>query len=283
MTFAAFAIQHGLIVDQVYPSERIHRCPTDAHPRSKNGAYLFTGERGWIMDWSTGQPIQFWNDKNAVGWSDADKRAWAAKKHEADIKREGGYRKAAKTALELIKRCQPDEHAYLKGKQLPDVLGLVTEDRELVVPMRNLVNNELVGVQVIKWLMDERKWEKKMLFGMRAKAAVFRLGSAKAPETWLCEGYVTGLTIERALRRLSLNASVLVCFSANNMIHVAPQIHGRKFVFADNDASGTGESAAKATDAPYAMSSIVGEDANDWYARAGILAVCKAILEVRNE
>lgn len=200
---------------------------------------------------------------------------------EEERKKQANYQRAAKTAAALIKTCKPEEHNYLRSKQLPDVLGLVDEDRALVVPMRNLADNELVGCQIIKWLMEPREWEKKMIFGMRAKGAVFRLGSPHAGETWLVEGYATGLTLELVLRRLNLNASVLICFSADNMAHVAPMVGGRKFVFADNDVSGTGQRVANETGLPFCMSPALGEDCNDMYARAGLLAVCKLVMETR--
>lgn len=281
MTFAAFAASHGLIVDQVYPSDKIKRCGTENKPRSTNGAYFYNGERGFVYLWDQDAKPIWWNDAKATPWTDAEKREWAAKKRQEEQRREDGYRKAAATAATILKGCKPAQHNYLRSKQLPDVCGLVNADMDLIVPMRHVTNNELVGAQVIKWLMDSREWQKKMIYGMRAKSAVFRLGSARSAETWMVEGYATGLTIELALRRLSLNASVLVCFSANNMAHVAPMVQGRKFVFADNDKSGTGESAAKATGAPYAMSPVEGEDANDLYARAGLMAVCKAVMETR--
>lgn len=280
MTFQAFALSHGLLIGDLYPSEKIRRCGTDAHPRSDNGAYFYDGERGWVFAWDGEAKTIWWNDRDARPWSAEEKAAWVAKKRQAEAEREASYRRASMRAFELIKACKPATHNYLRGKQLPEVMGLVNEARELLVPMRDIRNNELVGVQIIKFLTDSREWTKKMLPGMRAKGAVFRLGAARG-ETWLVEGYATGLTVELALRRLSLTASVLVCFSANNLTYVATQVGGRKFVFADNDESGTGEAAAKATGLPYAMSGVVGEDANDLYARAGIFAVCRAVMEAR--
>jgi putative DNA primase/helicase len=193
-----------------------------------------------------------------------------------------GYRRAAAKAAGIIRQCKTSTHNYLRSKQLPDALGLVTEDEELFVPMRSLEGNDLVGGQIIRWLMDERVWEKKMIHGMRAKGAVLRLGSRRSGETWLCEGYATGLSIEAALRRVCANASVLICFSAWNMSHVAPMVPGKKFIFADNDASGTGLKTATESGLPFCMSSVVGEDANDWHARSGVLAVAKAIMELRS-
>jgi putative DNA primase/helicase len=116
---------------------------------------------------------------------------------------------------------------------------------------------------------------------MRAKGAVLRLGNQRAKETFLCEGYATGLSIELALRRLRLNASVLVCFSDSNMAHVATMIVGPAFVVADNDASQAGEKAARKTCFPWAMSERVGEDANDLHQRAGLAELCKLILDLR--
>lgn len=199
-----------------------------------------------------------------------------------DRRKADGYRFAAAKATVIIDRCKTATHNYLRSKQLPDALGLVTTEEELFVPMRSLENNELVGGQIIRWLMNERVWEKKMIHGMCAKGAVLRLGSRHSAETWLCEGYATGLSIEAALRRVSSNASVLICFSAWNMGHVAPMVSGKKFIFADNDVSGTGLRTATESGLPFCMSPIAGEDANDWHARSGVLAVAKAIMELRS-
>jgi putative DNA primase/helicase len=166
-------------------------------------------------------------------------------------------------------------------KGLPDAQGLCLPDGALLVPMRSMHTNELQGAQVIRWLPELFKWEKKMIPGMKAKGAVLRLG--KAVETILCEGYATGLSIERAARQLRLSAAVLVCFSDSNMVHVAQMLKGPALVFADNDESGAGERAAKATGLPYCIAPTVGWDANDWHVKDGLLPVCAAILKVRQE
>lgn len=235
----------------------------------------------------------------ANGWSDNDKHAEpSAQEMEArrkaraereaqavreERKRLADNKKAADKAAGLIKSCKPQEHNYLRSKQLPHVMGLVTEDLQLVIPMRNVETNELQGAQVIKWLMNERQWEKKFLYGQKSKGAVFRLGSPLARESWLCEGYATGLSIEAALRQLSLQANVLVCFSAENMAHVASMIKGKKYTFADHDESGTGQAKAKQIGAPYCMSPVLGEDANDMHARAGLFALCQLMMETRKQ
>lgn len=206
----------------------------------------------------------------------AREAASAAEEH----RKHQAYRAAAAAAQAVIEQCELKTHYYLNAKGLPNVVALVS-DMTLIVPMRNLETNQLQGMQTIAWLPEERRWEKKMAHGMRAKGAVLRLGSQRAKETFLCEGYATGLSIEMALNRLRLNASVLICFSDSNMAHVASMLKGPAFVIADNDASQAGEKAARKTGFPWAMSDQVGEDANDLHQRAGLAALCKLILEVR--
>jgi putative DNA primase/helicase len=197
-----------------------------------------------------------------------------------DARKHRAYRAAAEAAQKVIEQSELKTHYYLNSKGLPDVVALVS-DQTLIVPMRNLETNQVQGMQTIDWLPGERRWEKKMAFGMRAKGAVLRLGNQRAKETFLVEGYATGLSIELALRRLRLNASVLVSFSASNLAYVATMIKGQAFVFADNDVSLAGETAAKKTSLPFCMSDVVGEDANDLHQRAGMVALCKMIIDVR--
>jgi putative DNA primase/helicase len=197
-----------------------------------------------------------------------------------DARKQRGYRQAAIDAQRTIDNCAMGTHFYLNAKGLSDVQALVSGSR-LIVPMRNLDTHALQGIQTIDWNAGERRWDKKMAPGMRARGAVLRLGNQRAQETFLCEGYATGLSIDMALRRLRLNASVLVCFSAANMVHVAALARGRRFVVADNDASLAGQAAASKTGLAYCMSERVGEDANDLHQRAGIVALCKLLIDVR--
>jgi putative DNA primase/helicase len=129
--------------------------------------------------------------------------------------------------------------------------------------------------------MLTRKWEKKMLTGMRAKNAVLYMGNREASEAWLVEGLATGLSVHAALRSVGLDASVVVCFSASNLVQVADQIPGKRFVFADNDESQTGEKAAAQTGLSYAMADTVGWDANDLHKAHGLFAVVKCIMAAR--
>lgn len=193
--------------------------------------------------------------------------------------RQKTHAEAAKRAATLISQTTLSEHAYLKEKGLGATLGLVDAEFALLVPMRDYASNALLGVQTIRLI--DNQWEKKMLHGQRAKGAVLRLGPRTCPETCFVEGYATGLSVEIALRLLRINAAVMVCFSAQNMVHVAQGINGTRYVFADNDQSETGEKAAQQAGLPYCMADEVGMDANDLHQKFGVMAVAKKLMEVR--
>jgi putative DNA primase/helicase len=69
-------------------------------------------------------------------------------------------------------------------------------------------------------------------------------------------------------------------------VHVAGLIPGRRFVFADNDASRAGETAAIATGLPYVMAPRPdGQktmDANDLHQSEGVIALAKLIMDARS-
>lgn len=279
--FQSFALAHGLQIDKLYPANRVQRCPTVDKPRSRNGAWFWDGARGWVSDWAQGGELHWFDGGQTKAFTDAERKAWAQRKQAAEVRQQHGWQNAAIAAKELVASCHPKEHNYLHAKGLPQVMGLVDPDGVLIVPMRHAITNELQGAQRIEWLPDERRYEKKMLPGMRAKGAVFRIGPNRAQETFLCEGYATGLSIELAARQMRLSASVLVCFSDGNMINVAPLVKGRAFCFADHDKSGAGQRAAEKTGLPYCMSETEGYDANDEHKKHGLMAVCQLLMKVR--
>ena len=277
MNFHAFARAHGLLIRDLHPSDRIRRCATERHPHRRNGAYLFIGDKGWVQDWSTGEPVQWWNDKDSRPWTDEEKKAWLDRKRTAEKARQDGYASAAASAAQMLSECVIDSHAYLRSKQLPDVRGMIAPDGALLIPMRDCQSNQLLGLQSIRWSEETELFQKKFLPGMRAKNAIYRLGSGS--EIILCEGYATGLSVHAAVKRLRLNASVMCCFSASNLVTVA-KTHGH-FVMADNDQSKTGEQSAIAAGLPWLMPDTVGYDWNDVHSTEGLMAVCKAVMEMR--
>lgn len=276
MRFDEFARLHGLIVDHVIEGRWV-RVPTVDHPRTRNGAYKFLGDIAWVQNHAQSTEVSTWRPD--AGAPDTDREGIAARSREFERRMVGSWKRAANIAGEMVRQAEPGEHNYLHSKGLGHVHGFVLDDGALMVPMRNWETNAVQGAQIIRWLPEERKYEKKMLPGMRAKGAVFRIGSPQARRTWLVEGYATGLSLECAMTTLRLRDAIMVCFSAGNLIHVASVLPGEKLVFADNDESGAGERAAIATGLRYCMACTVGHDANDMHQAEGVFRVASRMLD----
>jgi putative DNA primase/helicase len=281
--FRSFALAHGLEVTDLYPSDRIRRCGTTEHPKARNGAYFYDGDRGWVQDWACGDgEVHWWDDPNRKEPTQADRDEWARRKAQREREQEQLWGTTATKAKRLLEVAKVGEHNYLHRKGLGDVLGLVLPEGQLLIPMRNYLTDHLCGYQTITWDGEAMKFVKKMAYGTRAKGACYVIGPKLTDEVVLCEGYATGLSIDKALRAMRLRATVLVCFNDSNMVVVSKQVEGaRTYVFADNDASGAGERAALATGLNYCMSPVVGEDANDLHKRAGLIPLQKLIMEAR--
>ena len=282
--FINFAKSHGLEIDssKFYPSSKIHRCGTIEKPRSLNGSYLWDGQRGWIFNWSGDARVNWYNDPNAKPWTDEEKRAFELKRQTQRSDQDRAYEQAALKADVTLRSATLEKHGYLSFKGFEDEKGLVL-DGKLLIPMRNVVTNKLQGYQQIYFDYDEHKYNKKMLTGMRAKNAVFRFGERTSEETWLVEGYATGLSVRNALKSCGISASVVICFSASNLVQVADQMPNKRYIFADNDESATGEKSAIATGLPYTMANEVGMDANDLHMKEGLFAVVRKIMQLRQE
>jgi len=282
MNFIDFARANGVEIDpsRFYSSDKIRRCGTVENPRSLNGAYFWDGQRGWVMDWSGEARTIWFEDPNAKPWTEEEKRLWATKRAALTSDLDRQYEQAALQADNTLRAATMNNHPYLEIKGFKDTRGLVMDDK-LLIPMRNVVTNKLQGYQSIRWNLEDRKYEKKMLHGMKAKNAVLYLGNMESPECWLVEGFATGLSLRHALRSVGIPASVVVCFSASNLIQVADQIPGNRYVFADNDESKTGENAATRTGLPWTMADTVGWDANDLHLKESLFAVVGKIMELR--
>lgn len=271
MMFDAFCRAHGLLVDGIEAGRWV-RVPTTDHPRTKNGAYKYLGDVGWIQNHATMSEVAVWRpEAHEVRRIDVDRIRQEAERYQQRVR--DGWSKSATKAAEMVGSARTAEHDYLRLKGHDTEKGLVLDNGALLVPMRHWRTNAIVGAQVISWDDVERRWDKKMIAGMRAKGAVLRLGSAQAPRSWMVEGYATGLSVRAALRVMQSRDAVLICFSAGNLVHVSSMLGGTQAVFADHDISGAGQAAAIKTGQPWCMSAQAGEDANDLHKRSGVFAV----------
>ena len=294
--FIAFARANGVEIDpsRMDDSGKLRRCGTTDHPRSLNGAYRFDGRGGFCWAWDGEGRAIVYNDPDARPMTEADKARQEAKRQVFRDEQAHLQRQAAQLAAKMLALAKPAEHGYLQLKGFKTAQGLVLPDGELFVPMRDVRTNELLGAQIVRWLPEERRWEKKYLYGMRSKGAVLRLGSPRAAETILCEGYVTGLSIAAAVRQMRLNAAVLMCFSAHNLTAAAERTTGRRYVIADNDPVQTdpakskqnpgeqGQRAAMATGLGWAAPETEGFDANDEHQNHGLMVVCNLVMKARS-
>lgn len=293
--FIAFARAHGVEIDasKLDDSGKLRRCGTTDHPRSKNGAYVWDGRGGFVWAWDgEGRAVSF-SDPNARPLTEGEQARRDARRQAVRDEQAILHRKAAEWAARLLSLAKPREHDYLYRKGFKTAQGLVLPDGELFIPMRDVRSNELIGAQIVRWLPEELRWEKKYLYGMRSRGACLRLGPARAQEQVLVEGYATALSVEAAIKQMRLNASVLVCFSAHNLIVVAERTSGRRYVIADNDppqrdpekaAQNPGEAgqrAAMATGLGWAAPTTEGMDANDLHVAEGLMAVCALVMRAR--
>lgn len=201
-----------------------------------------------------------------------DKNALRQQQQAAERKEQWRRKKAAQEATKYIKEASFETHDYLVKKGFPDNKGLV-KGSKLLIPMRDCLTQAVTGLQTIA------PWgEKKFLTGSRAKGSVFCLGQGQ--ESYLCEGYATALSVQTALKTMHQQARVIVTFSAANLAHVAQLLKGRRYIIADHDKSGTGETYARKAGVSWWMPPVIG-DANDFHMSAGVFALAKALNSLR--
>jgi putative DNA primase/helicase len=257
MTFEQFAMGHGLIINSLIFDKWV-RVPTDDHPRKLNGAYIFDGQRGAIINFAlhdkhipykTDEPYK--PDPNAI-----------AKRQQLELDRIQRQHKAKGKAAFILGNATQQPHAYLRRKGFEE--GGWVWNGLLVVPMR--INSSLVGCQLI-----QEDGSKKFLAGQITKGASLVIDN-KGRDI-LCEGFATGLSVRRALKHLRVRYRIHICFSAGNMLEIAKTVTD-PLVIADNDTMGV--NTAKKIASRYWLGE-AGEDFNDTEQRLGTACVADTL------
>lgn len=258
-----------------------------------DGSVMLDEERVTAFNWQTGEKSTVWLKSERTP---EDRRRFAERRavdRKDEVRR---TREAALFATAIVGAARMATHPYLAAKGFADeqtltisadllrqIAGPTPTDylvppsgrAAIVVPART--GAAIGSVQLI--------WEdgtKKFLFGGNMQGAFQRLASGT--DTWLCEGYATALSLRLALRGLNRAATILMCFSAANVVRVASAVRGRRYIAADHDAPpkakpeqfgglGAGEYYARKAGAPYTMPPALGTDFNDMHQDAGIFAV----------
>lgn len=271
--FHAFLTAMGLRPKSIRADGRWHRCPTDAKPRSDNGAYKLMPDLsvGWGQDWQTMTFAEtWWPDRQAKirGPTEAERQRMLER-----ARVDSNARATAKRqAYRAYERAAPlrGSHAYLDahGLGMTGCYGLrVDASGWLVVPAYR--GKWLQTIQRIAPDGMKRFWP-----GAPVSKAYYLVRRRTPRVTVFCEGLATGLAIYAAVPF----SEVVVCFSAGNLVKVAEtwEPNGLTVVCADNDHETeartgknpgieAGEAAARALGCSCAApEGIDGTDWSDW-------------------
>lgn len=223
--FASFLRSADLIPGDIVADGRWYRCPTEAHPRKRNGSYKLApdGLIGWCQNFEIHSEPMTWRPERSTT---------ARIDHAAIARRRAAERRAlaeaTAAAQKFYSECQPlrGGHPYLKKHDLgmAGCFGLRV-DREgwLVIPV--LIGSRLISVQRISPEGDKRFWS-----GASVKGGSYTIQRHGASLNVLCEGYATGAAIFAAAPL----SRVVVAFNAGNLTNV-PLPTGMRVVAADND------------------------------------------------
>ncbi len=228
--FAAFLHELGLRpARSPEPDGKWYRCPTEDHPKKKNGAYKLAtdGLIGWAQNHALHDEPITWRPAGELVTSAPDVRTIRQAQAQEQLERDA----AIAGAREFYQRCPAliGGHPYLAQKGL-DMTGCQGVKRGpgdwLVVPMVRA--GHLVSVQRIHADGTKRFWP-----GAPTRGTTFIVDRRGATVTVLCEGVATGLALFAAVPL----ARVIVAFTASNLVKVASQLprRGMVVVAADND------------------------------------------------
>lgn len=227
MTFYETIIAYGFRPRRpVAPDGKWHRCPTDSHPRKKNGSYKLArdGQVGWFKEFGRDMSPNTWRT-DRVERSEPYDSSWLLK-----AQADAAAHKTARTqaARNYYDNCTPlvGGHPYLEshGLDMTGAYGLrVDASGWLVVPASR--RSTLTSVQKISPTGQKRFWS-----GASVKGSSFTIDRRNATVTVLCEGLATGLAIFAAVP----DARVVVAFDAGNLTQMEKPT-GFAVIAADND------------------------------------------------
>lgn len=228
MIFAEFLRSLGLQPRDIRDDGRVRRCPTDDHPRSRNGAYWLApgGFAGWAQNHATMGDIARWRAEGHVDVPEFDPK----KLREAKRRQRHELIAATRAARTFYEAATPlrGGHPYLAahGLDMTGCFGIrVDLDGWLVVPAWR--GESLTTVQRISPEGEKRFWT-----GASVKGSSYAIERRSAALTILCEGLATGLAVYAAVPL----SRVVICFTTGNMAATAQRMpSGLTVIAADND------------------------------------------------
>jgi phage/plasmid primase-like uncharacterized protein len=217
----------GLLVDSIAFDGKLHRCPTQAKPKGKNGCYVAHEDAPaslWWRDWRSGEEGT-WTAKGEGRLTPSEREALTLRMEESRKARKAEEERRHKEAAEKAKSIYDAAvdctgHPYLTRKRVQPVPGLkVSADPKydsLIVPVVT-EQKELAGLQFILPDKPEDGRDKNFLTGTDKTGHFFPIGGKDTGKPLLiCEGVATGLSLHECLE-----LPVLVAFDAGNLLPVA--------------------------------------------------------------
>ena len=250
MSFQQFAEAHGLIINHLV-HDRWTRVPTVDKPQSRNGAYIYDGQSGAVQNWALHEKPVAWRDKDAK----RDPQV-ATRMAKANVDLESRHKQAAGKAAWILDQCKKQTHPYMDKKGFPNDKVNVWNGM-IVIPMR--IDGSLSGLQLIS-----AEGKKTFLTGQKNKGACTVIDNKG--KVILCEGMATGMSIRRALKAMRMRYTIVICFSAGNILEMS-KIYPDCVVVADNDPVGL--RVARKTGKLWCAPPLAGEDFNDMEVRIG--------------
>lgn len=255
--------------DMLFPQDlqmdgKIHRFranPDKAHDNLSGWYVLFDEDRpaGAFGDYSrdiSGKVNTYDPEDLSPAVRQAREEMIRQAKEKAEAERRELAAKAAKECRakwEAAPECT--RHPYLDKKHLDGTYGVRIHRDTILLPMYDKDGN-LVSLQSIDGSGNKRYHK-----NGTCKGSYWQVGSG-AP-AYLAEGFATAASVYEATGK-----TCLIAYSAGNIGNIATLYPGVTVV-ADNDESGTGEKAAKASGLPYVVIPEIGKDANDYASEHG--------------
>lgn len=267
-----------------------------------DGRVIIDDDHVVAWNWQTAEKSTIWL-KDREEYTPADRRRYAEKMAEQRRAAAATAARAALFAQRLVEAAKLGTHPYLISKAFSDEKALTISadtiraiaaslpvDRGgraetvdyLIGGLRAVVVPARIGQRITSAQLIWEDGKKRFIYGGTMKGASHRI--ATGSETWLCEGYATGLSLRAALVASKRSVTIRCCFSASNIVEVAKTVSGRCFIAADHDpvpeknpdqfgGVGAGEFYARQTGLPYVMPPTVKQDLNDLHTEEGTFAV----------
>lgn len=258
---------------------------------------IFDDKRGgMVWNHQTAKSVRF----TVQGASDIKRDPEAERRAREREERETHERRVvASICAAIVRGCRLDKHPYLQRKGFNEELGLICDEPEAFFPANRfgemltkampegqgpfLIIPGRVGKVITTVQFITPEGTKKNILRGAMSGASHRI--ATGPQTWVCEGIGTALTVRAALRLLGAPVTVLSAFSASNVGVVAKDIPAA-LIAADHDKpvegledQGAGEFYARRSGRKWIMPKLEGDDFNDLHQREGLRAVALRLRE----